>query len=561
MRWGAMVRAVGAGVMAWGAVGGAAVAQAPERPLAGKLDSATVRVIERLIDSVSALGVPAEPLVAKALEGATKRAPPERIVQTVRLLATSLAGARGALGSAARQDELVAGANVLRAGIAPTGLRRLREARPQGSLTVPLVVLADLLARGVPADQGLTLIAAACRRGVADRDLLLVRDRVRADIQAGAGPAAAAELRMQGVLGGQAPYVSPIALYPSAAVQLDPGAGTHLQPALVLERGPSRLTVAGFANAGRSTLRYAGFETGVETRLALPHGLAGEIAGRAGHGAAAGSPMELRLDGAARLHARGSAAGGWIGAGARRYTSDGRVAGGPYVTGGAWRRLGNVQLRLEVEYGALPFVTGSAAVGDTFVVGQTETKGDVAGATAARLSMVFAQGRGALELSGGVTRGEKTPAHRWGQAGAAVRITPVFSLLAAAGTRGPEDFRAGSLGERFGRIGVRLHPPAPRPAAATAGVRFELRSWAGGRHALRVWAPDARQVEVAGDMTAWSPASLRRDPSGWWTLEVALAPGLYQLNLRIDGGAWVPPPGLATAGDGFGGLVGVVLVD
>ena len=78
------------------------------------------------------LGVPPEPLVAKALEGATKRATPERILETVRLVAASLAEARATLGPSARQDELVAGGNILRAGVTPEGLRRLRQARAPG---------------------------------------------------------------------------------------------------------------------------------------------------------------------------------------------------------------------------------------------------------------------------------------------------------------------------------------------------------------------------------------------------------------------------------------------
>ncbi len=568
-----MVRAVIVSGMVCAALSGAASAQGRPGPFAGRLDSATARAVERLIDSVSVLGVPAEPLVAKALEGATKRAPSALIVDTVRRLAVSLAEARGALGSAARPDELVAGANAIRAGISPGGLRRLRQVRPQGALTVPLVVLGDLLARGVPADKGLTLIAAACQRGVADRDLLLVRDRVRADIQAGAGPTAAAELRIQGVLGGPAPYVSPLVLHPSAAITAAPGAGTQMRGALLAERGPARLLVEGFGAAGESAIRYAGFQASAGARVAMPGGLAGDVEGQASHGAPAAGPSELRLDGAARLYAGRNSGGGWIGVGARRYAGGGRVAGGPYATGGAWRRLGTIQLRLEVEHGALPLVRQSGAreviIDDSVAIVQPGAERGVSiAATTTRLSVVLAEGRGAVDLSGGVIGGAGALARRWGQVNATVPITPRVALLAGAGTRGPGDFREGGVGGRFVRLGLRLAPwaaaparAAPRAAPGAAGVHIELQPRGGERHALRVWAPVARTVELAGDMTGWTPAALARDPSGWWTLEVALAPGLYHLDLRIDGGDWMPPPGLATTGDGYGGLVGVVVVD
>ena len=35
---------------------------------------------------------------------------------------------------------------------------------------------------------------------------------------------------------------------------------------------------------------------------------------------------------------------------------------------------------------------------------------------------------------------------------------------------------------------------------------------------------------------------------------------VYTLSVRVDGGAWFPPPGLPTTSDGFGGTVGVLVI-
>ncbi len=67
-------------------------------------------------------------------------------------------------------------------------------------------------------------------------------------------------------------------------------------------------------------------------------------------------------------------------------------------------------------------------------------------------------------------------------------------------------------------------------------------------------------VELKGDLTDWQPVRMqpsRRDP-GVWEVVIAVAPGLYHVNLRIDGGEWIVPPGLATVPDGFGGDTGLL---
>jgi 1,4-alpha-glucan branching enzyme len=75
-----------------------------------------------------------------------------------------------------------------------------------------------------------------------------------------------------------------------------------------------------------------------------------------------------------------------------------------------------------------------------------------------------------------------------------------------------------------------------------------------------VLAPDARRVEIAGDFTDWQPVPMERVPAGRWRFDVRLAPGVHQLNVRVDGGAWEVPAGLASLRDEFSGGVGLLVV-
>jgi hypothetical protein len=169
-------------------VAGRAAAQQLDQRLE-RLDAATRPAVAALVDSARAASLPTEPLVQRALEGATKRASGEVIVAAVRRLAVDLGRAREALGSTASPAELSAGAAALRAGASQTTLAELRHARRE-PLIVPLAVLADLVASGVPVDSAAAAVLSLATRA-RDADLLEFRRTVERDIALGAPPAAA----------------------------------------------------------------------------------------------------------------------------------------------------------------------------------------------------------------------------------------------------------------------------------------------------------------------------------------------------------------------------------
>lgn len=173
-----------------------AVAQA-ER-LAGRVDDASRTVLAGIIDSARAAGLPTAPLVNKALEGASKGADGARIIAAVRGLAEGLGRARQALGTSSTEAELVAGAAALRAGVAATFLERLR-AEHRGGMTMPLAVMADLVARGVPADTAARAVVALARAGAREEELVAFRQSVERDIALGAPAGASASVRVTAV--------------------------------------------------------------------------------------------------------------------------------------------------------------------------------------------------------------------------------------------------------------------------------------------------------------------------------------------------------------------------
>jgi hypothetical protein len=177
------------------------LARAQVERLSGRLPEPTRAEVAAVVDSARAAGLPADPLVNRALEGASKGADGARILAAVRALAARIGAARTALGAAATEAELVAGAAALRAGATPAFLSRLRRESPREALVVPLAVMADLVSRGVPADTAATSVLALVRSGARDADLVAFRQSVERDIALGAAGGAAAAVRLSS--GGQ----------------------------------------------------------------------------------------------------------------------------------------------------------------------------------------------------------------------------------------------------------------------------------------------------------------------------------------------------------------------
>jgi hypothetical protein len=63
-------------------------------------------------------------------------------------------------------------------------------------------------------------------------------------------------------------------------------------------------------------------------------------------------------------------------------------------------------------------------------------------------------------------------------------------------------------------------------------------------------------------MTGWTPVTLRPAAgTQGWEGRFPLAEGVYHFAVRADGGEWRVPPGVPVVDDGFGGEVGVLVVE
>jgi hypothetical protein len=155
----------------------ARTAEAQDRRLADRLDATTAAAVQRVVDSAAGEGLPTEPLVQKALEGSTLGAPGDRIVAAVGALHGQLGRARVALGGRASEADLTAAAGALRAGLPPTALERLQSLRGGRPLVVPIAVLTDLVAEGVPPDEATRSVLNLARDGRPDEEFMALRQR------------------------------------------------------------------------------------------------------------------------------------------------------------------------------------------------------------------------------------------------------------------------------------------------------------------------------------------------------------------------------------------------
>lgn len=167
----------------------AALAQDSD-PLA-RLDPTVRYAVGVLLDSARHANLPTAPIESKVLEGLSKRIHSRRILAAAKGVYESLRQARGALGATATPDELSAAASVLRVGVSSAELASLARAKREKPLTVPLVVLADLVTRGVPRDTASQTIFQLWQRGAGDEDFYGLWRGVERDIVSGTAPGVA----------------------------------------------------------------------------------------------------------------------------------------------------------------------------------------------------------------------------------------------------------------------------------------------------------------------------------------------------------------------------------
>lgn len=337
-------------------------------------------------------------------------------------------------------------------------------------------------------------------------------------------------------------------------------AGSSLSPALRIDWSHATLGASGnVSQLGGGGLSFQGaLAPSVFTPSAGPFTM--EFASSMGGSSHRDGTRTGEAIGTMRAHAMGAGAGAWVGAGLGR-TWDGAIWRAVEETeAGAWLRRGDM--------------TGLVSVSPT-VVEDTIRYTDV------QIAMRYPVN--ALEF--GVTAGTRSgsvgaavggTSRAWGSVSVVDWIASSVAIVGAAGSY-PVDLTQGYPGGRFVSLALRFasrnsrlseraaQPPAaspivdPTPGSNATG--FDLRTVRGNERVLRIGAPSATAVELNGDFTHWQPVRLARGTDGWWTITLQIAPGTYQVNIRVDGGPWVAPPGLLTSTDEFGGIVGILRIE
>ena len=166
----------------------------------------------------------------------------------------------------------------------------------------------------------------------------------------------------------------------------------------------------------------------------------------------------------------------------------------------------------------------------------------------------------------------------WASASAVFWMTPRIGVALGGGNY-PVDPTQGFPGGRFVSLSLRFaqgrrpgqqpseqsgqEPRLPElaPSTTPAVTGFVATRGVGDAVTLRVNAPDARSVEINGDFTNWIPAQLAPAGGGWWSSTFPIKSGKYQMNIRVNGGQWIVPPGLLSMVDEFGGTVGLLVIE
>jgi hypothetical protein len=287
--------------------------------------------------------------------------------------------------------------------------------------------------------------------------------------------------------------------------------------------------------------------------------LLGELEGTGGGSTHNDGARTAQLLAIARVHIATDNQGAWIGGGAGSTWDGSTWRNVRQGEAAAWGRFGN----------ASAFVSATPTVVD-----------DSIKYTDAQLSASLNLPRVELDATGGFRSGSRLPAlggtaKSWGNVSVTGWIASRIAIVASAGTY-PVDLTQGFPGGRFAslslRLGTRRNPPRAEPigdlvssgGASSRGrsgmTSFETRVASGGVREIRILASGVSSVELMGDFTNWKPISLRDAGSGWWIAALPIKTGIHEMNVRVNGGEWVVPPGLPQKRDEFGSSVGVLVI-
>jgi hypothetical protein len=372
--------------------------------------------------------------------------------------------------------------------------------------------------------------------------------------------------------------------------------GTNPQSALAVTPGVrysnSRFTISGRGSAllNGSRWQLGNSAAAFEAYTPLLYGVRAEVLANASRTFFDPASQNDQVGAEGRLHFMSDRGGIWLGSGVSRPLRVAVVQNVNVSTGGMWTRFGPATLRGSVTSffftkalspDSTPVESAASCAGPATVSEFAPARVGMFSATAtggcrqqSRLTDLEASVRWEHRLVEVTMRGghrfgdsyDVTPESRqWANGQAAVWITNKLAAVAGGG-REPAQPTRGLPARSYASLGMMLaYWPIPRgvvPIETPANLikMFEFRAAGESLQRFTARIGGVETVEIMGDFTGWEPVPLNRRGRDHWELLLPMAPGIHQINLRIDGGQWIAPPGMPTLKDGFNGEVGVLVI-
>jgi len=197
-------------------IGPAHVAWAQDSLPLANIDREIASRLTGIVDSARARGLPTAPIIAKISQGVLLHATPDRIVTAAQSVATRLDDARTALAPKPTAADIVAGGDALSVtGVTKTALEAVRSTSPSKPVAVPLGLLAQLVASGVPATRATKIVTELVKRGASNAQLVALGNDVNSDVGHGARANASLDVRLRGLTAVLAPIPQATASQPA----------------------------------------------------------------------------------------------------------------------------------------------------------------------------------------------------------------------------------------------------------------------------------------------------------------------------------------------------------
>jgi hypothetical protein len=377
-----------------------------------------------------------------------------------------------------------------------------------------------------------------------------------------------------------------------------PASAMRFAPSFQLDLPHARIVARGAAFLSEQNLQIAdGIVSGTFTTPTV-YGIRAEMIGNASRAVDERSLGSDQVDVQTRIHVPFRQSGGmWFGGGVAKPWRVAVISSADVLDGGIWGKLGDGTSKFGTATLTATFTNFSfskvASVHDSstalscapstvgVIPAATPTLDDDAGgATACERQSRFSDMEGVLrwevgplELSaqGGYRFGDSydvTPdSRRWSSGRATIWLNERVAIIGGGGRQPALPLR-GLPARSFGMAGLEIaYSPVSKNAIPVSlphtvlVKKFEMQPGSSAdMRKIVIRVGGVEKVDVMGDFSDWSPLTLVRRGRDLWELNVPLSPGMYHINVRVDGGPWMAPPGIPTMHDGFSGDVGLIVV-